>query len=477
VTVGALLTVELVLLGVISILLVTWLNSGFLPTLMIEAASGSYASTLRPYLAQTPPDQEGIADWLESALPASSTIPLSFDATDEMLVVGRDGRLLGAKPPDLLGTGLIGQPLDAESVPGLATPLGAALAGEEDVDRLYTLGRPGDKVVLTVPIWDIAHEQVLGVLAAMTEAPTIRSLLGDVFPIVGFSLLLFTVIAGLIGTAYGFLAARGPVRRLNRLAEASLAWSQGDFSVAVDDPSGDELGQLAHRLNEMARQLQHLLETRRELAVIEERNRLARDLHDSAKQQAFAAAAQISGVRTLFRRDPEAAEVHLEEVERLIYDLRQELTNLVQELRPAALEGKGLASAVSEYAADWSRQNEIPAEVRVQGARSLPLDLEQPLFRIVQEALANVARHSQASKAEITLAYATDEIILTVTDDGRGFDVDGKRRGFGLSSMRQRVNALGGKLTIESPRGQGTAVSCAVPVGESKRIGQVEPHG
>ena len=78
--------------------------------------------------------------------------------------------------------------------------------------------------------------------------------------------------------------------------------------MIVDDPSGDELGQLAQRLNEMSQQLQRLLETRRELAVVEERNRLARDLHDSAKQQAFAAAAQISAARKLIKSDPAAAE-------------------------------------------------------------------------------------------------------------------------------------------------------------------------
>jgi len=293
------------------------------------------------------------------------------------------------------------------------------------------------------------------------------TIVGDMAPILGVSLLFFTLVAGLAGTVYGFLAARGPVHRLDRLAEATLAWSQGDFCVSVDDPSGDELGQLARRLNDMARQLQHLLETRRELAVLEERNRLARDLHDSAKQQAFAAAAQVSAARALLKDDPEAAATHIEEAERLIYELRQELTSLVQELRPASLEDQGLASAVREYAADWSRQNGILHAVRLQGARSLPLEIEQAVFRIVQEALANVARHSQAGSVEIALVYANDEITLTVTDDGRGFDVDGKRSGCGRSSMQERAEALGGKLAVGSVPGKSTSVSCTAPVSDS----------
>ena len=262
------------------------------------------------------------------------------------------------------------------------------------------------------------------------------------------------------------MAARQPVQRLNRLAAASISWSQGDFSVMVNDPAQDELGQLSHRLNRMAQQVEHLLETDRELAVLEERNRLARELHDSAKQQAFAAAAQISGVRSLLQRNPQAAETHLLEAEQLIYDLRQELSSLILELRPVALAGKGLATAMHDYVVHWSRQNGMVSDVRIQGERALPLAIEQPLFRIVQEALANIARHSQAKQVEIVLTYAPNNLTLTVTDNGCGFDVGHKGRGYGLKSMQERAAALGGGLTVESELGQGTAVSCTIPIKE-----------
>jgi hypothetical protein len=127
VTVAALLTVELVLLGVFGIGLVLVLNSGYLQAQLINAASTDYGPALRPYLARTPPDQEGIADWLERIANASLSIPLDFDASDEMLVVGRDGRLLGARPSDLLGSDVLGQPLDFRAIPELEDPLQAAL--------------------------------------------------------------------------------------------------------------------------------------------------------------------------------------------------------------------------------------------------------------------------------------------------------------------------------------------------------------
>ena len=94
--------------------------------------------------------------------------------------------------------------------------------------------------------------------------------------------------------------------------------------------------------------------------------------------------------------------------------------------------------------------------------------IEQSVLRIVQEALANVARHSQARSVEIALVYANETIALSVTDDGRGFDVKGKHRGFGLSSMQERAETLGGHLTVESAPGKGTSISCTVPVGDSR---------
>jgi len=136
-------------------------------------------------------------------------------------------------------------------------------------------------------------------------------------------------------------------------------------------------------------------------------------------------------------KDPGAAETRIEEAERLIDDLRKELTILIEELRPAALEDKGLASAVRAYAEDWSRQNG-------------------------QEALANVARHSQASSVEIGLVYTKLEITCTINDDGIGFDPEKKSDGFGIRSMQERAEALGSTVTLVSAPGKGTRISFTV---------------
>jgi NarL family two-component system sensor histidine kinase LiaS len=477
VTVGALLAVEIILLVAAGVVLFALVNSGALPAQLIESASIGYTPVMRGYLSQTPPDIDGLAALLELQEATSVSIPFSFDATERLFIVGPDGQLLAAQPADLFGDDQIGRPLDAHLIPGLAEPLQAAMAGELDPSRLFTLGDRDDPVVLVIPIWDAGHEQLLGVVVGLADYPTVTSILGEALPVLGVSLLILTLVAGLMGALFGYLAARAPVRRLNRLSEATQAWSQGDFSEFVDDPGGDEFGQLARQLNQMARRLEQLLETRRELAVVEERNRLARELHDSVKQQAFAAAAQISGIRALLDQDPAAAAVHLVEAERLIDQLRQELTSLIFELRPAALDGQDLAQAVERYAAQWSRQNEIVSELRLKGRRPLPLEIEQAMFRIIQEALANVARHSLADNVEIALLFNLDHLILEIVDDGQGFGPETQPDGFGLRSMQQRAESLGGQLTIDAAPGRGATLTCNIPIPESNGHIWEKAHG
>jgi NarL family two-component system sensor histidine kinase LiaS len=314
-----------------------------------------------------------------------------------------------------------------------------------------------------VPIRDEDEKMVLGVLGVAVPVPTdIRGVIGtllELLPLLAFSLLLFTLGAGAVGTIFGFLTSRGLVRRLNRISEAADNWSQGDFSVFVRESGGDELSRLSQRMNLMAEQLQNLLETRNQLAILEERNRLARDLHDSAKQLAFAASAQLGAARALLPHDPEAAARHLADTEELIYALRQELTTLINELRPPALEEHGLAHALREYVEEWSQREGIDAEVLVQGERFVSLAVEQILFRIVQEALSNVARHSRAKRVEVSLIYRDGHISLTTQDDGRGFEVSKTSGGFGLQSMRERAESLpGGRLTVTSQPGEGTCI-------------------
>lgn len=214
---------------------------------------------------------------------------------------------------------------------------------------------------------------------------------------------------------------------------------------------------LLEELRATQRQLQ-------ELAVGEARNRLARDLHDSAKQQAFALSAQLDAVRSLLPRDPPAAAPHVEQAIQLADNLRQELAGLILQLRPTALGEAGLPAALRAYAAEWSQHSGIAAAVEVVHERPLPPDTQHALFRIAQEALANAARHSRARHVDVRLDCAPPLVRLTIADDGRGFDPHRVAAGVGTHSMRERAAELPqGALRLESRPGGGTRldVTCA----------------
>ncbi len=245
---------------------------------------------------------------------------------------------------------------------------------------------------------------------------------------------------------------------MNRLSRTAQAWSQGNLSIHSMDPMGDELGQLSSVLNHMAVQLNDLLEERQEISAIEERNRLARELHDSVKQQAFAASAQLAAAHASCKEKPDEAVTYIIEAENLVNEVRHELADLIQELHPYPEERKGLRHAITEYARDCSNQSSIQIDVNINGDCEMNFETEQTLFRIVQGAVSNVVRHSHADCATIELSLHADQIQLAVSDDGIGFNPEKYFYGMGLRSIQERVEQIGGILQINSAPGTGTQI-------------------
>lgn len=334
----------------------------------------------------------------------------------------------------------------------------------------YTLVTVGTMLVLELGLMTL-----LGVISLWN-----RDLLGTIWyewhelvavatVILGWAVLSGAVLfAGTIplGLLFGSITARWLLTtRIKSLADAATAYSYGDFTVIPKDKSEDELGQLAGRLRRMAVELATLLETRHELATVDARNRLARDLHDTVKQQIFALQMQVAAAQALMDRDPAGAKDHISEANILAQQAQQELKTLIDELRPAALNDKGLASAVRHYTQSWQQLTSIATEVGIRGERTMSLVREQALYRILQEALANVAKHSGASMAAIQLSYFPTSVTLTVQDNGLGFNPNSAPAdGFGLQSMQQRAEELGGRLQIKSHAGRGTTVQVMLPV-------------
>lgn len=267
----------------------------------------------------------------------------------------------------------------------------------------------------------------------------------------------FWLAVAICGFLFGFLQAHKIAHRLDKIAVAVKSWSKGEFAARAPAKDFDELGGLSRLLNQMAKSLQEVFAIKQELAMSEERNRIARDLHDAVKQQVFGLALQIGAAKAMLASKPEAAAKRLDEAENLVGQVQAELVNLIRELRPETDEK--LAEKLKNYVDDWSRQNNIAAKISYDETAEFSQSVENTLFRIVQESLANVARHSAASTVSIELEKRENEFRLSVADDGKGFDAGAASGGFGLQTMRERAETLkNGSLEIKSATGKATKI-------------------
>jgi signal transduction histidine kinase len=210
---------------------------------------------------------------------------------------------------------------------------------------------------------------------------------------------------------------------------------------------------------------EQLLTQAREAGVLDERQRMAREIHDTLAQGLAGIITQLQAAEQA--QVPAEWRRHVIAATRLARDSLTEARRSVDALRPEPLETARLADALAAVAERWSALHGIAVQVTTTGtAAPMPADAESALLRAAQEALANVAKHAQASRVGLTLSYMEHEVALDVRDDGRGFDrrecPDG-RRGFGLTAMRQRIEGLRGTLQVESEPGAGTAISACVP--------------
>jgi len=210
-----------------------------------------------------------------------------------------------------------------------------------------------------------------------------------------------------------------------------------------------------------------LLTQAREAGVLEERQRMAREIHDTIAQGLTGVITQLEAARHAADR-PDEHDRHLANAQRLARDSLSEARRSVDGALPAALESASLPDALHEVARDWSERTGVPAELSVTGDPvTLDPEIEVTLLRTAQEALANVEKHAHAGRARLTLSFMGDVVTLDVRDDGVGFDAQRPEPaaggGFGLHGMRQRVARVAGTLVIESEPGGGTAISARVP--------------
>ena len=258
----------------------------------------------------------------------------------------------------------------------------------------------------------------------------------------------------LIGSAW-FLRQR-VLARIARIEAAAQAWAGGDFAPHLADHSGDELGQLARDLNQMAANLKALFATRAQLATLEERRRLARDLHDTVKQKVFALSLQLAAARE--GSDGERRQQRLDEAAALVSEIQRELEDQLRELREDAGAAEDLIPALQQRLEDYSRRSGRALDLDLPDHLNLTPARTETVLRIVDEALANSWRHSDSQRVRVSVRRSLQRIELEIADDGRG----GAREsalGMGLANMRQRAESLpAAEFSIVSPEGGGTLV-------------------
>ena len=209
-------------------------------------------------------------------------------------------------------------------------------------------------------------------------------------------------------------------------------------------------------------------ERSRELSVVEERNRLARDLHDAVSQTLFSLTLTAEAAAELLDRDPAAARAQLAEVGRLAAEARAEMRSLVFQLRPADLEADGLVATLRKHVEVLDRVHPARVEMVVRGDGVPDAATQRELYRIAQEALQNALKHSDATRITLELELAGSGGTLAVTDDGAGFDMTDplvRSQHLGLTVMQERARTVGGRLELRSRPGEGTTVRVEVPGG------------
>jgi NarL family two-component system sensor histidine kinase LiaS len=432
----------------------------------------------RQYLQPGKEDLTGLQDWLDQVLDSGYASlepqnifdsPVARIADDTSLyVLSLDKKILAQTPSG--SDNRVGQ-IYAPPFPAAEELMQYALEGNRGISKLNSLTAAGN-YWLVVPVNQTDWESALvGLIIVEVEPPPpmfqqiLPSLVGAIL-ITGV-LLLIAVVP--FGALFGLIMSGGLTKRLAALTSAADSWAQGDFRPMPTDHTQDEIGLLNRRMRNMVERIQGLLQDKQALAQLEERNRLARELHDTVKQQTFATLMQVRAARNQLKNNPHEVEQHLLEAEGLIKASQQELSLMINELRPAALKDQGLQAALETYLENWSTQACIPSTFQALNTRKLSLDVEQALYRVAQEALANTARHSRASAVTLLLECNPESVRLEVSDNGIGFDpLDEQIAGYGLQSMQERLASLHGILEVNSVPGEGTMVVAKVPLPGNK---------
>jgi signal transduction histidine kinase len=449
----------------------------------VDAAAASYARQLsQRYPADVPagtvlgdpgqPAEPGVARSTPDgtlAVPAITGRIHSSQAVTAAVAIAADGTVVASSAPSRYPPG---RAAASELPVQAATAIGGprALKGGSVPTRYGSVifwmvgpeGRAGTSKPPTSALGPVAYVYV----QAPWSPGFIDSILawgglgsGKIGPRLSFALLIVIVPVGVL---FGLLASRRLVRRVRRLEQATLAVADGDYTVTLPGSGRDEVGRLEANFTTMTRQLGSALAAERQRATGDaraaERARIAREVHDTISQHLFALRMIAAGMR---RADP--GNQQAQAVECISEEALRDMQILLIELRPASLDGAGLAPALEEMCAAYHDRLGVTVDASLDDV-AVPGPVEHALLRITQEACANAVRHGNARRLAVSMTRQDGHIELAVRDTGTGFDPAIPHAGSGLAHIRDRVAELGGTVDIDSAPGRGAALTVRVPV-------------
>ena len=293
--------------------------------------------------------------------------------------------------------------------------------------------------------------------------------------------LLLWILALIIGSGFisGFLQAEPLKRRMESLLHGAALYERGTFSHRIRIEGEDELTELVTRMNSMAEHVEeqvaslqrlstrnaNMQDTVKRAAVTEERQRLARELHDAVSQQLFAISMMTAAIKEGAELNQEINLTQLKSVEKMANLAQSEMRSLLLHLRPTQLKGRSLQEGLNQLFLEMEEKQDLQIVYEIEPNLNLPQGFEDQLFRMVQEAFSNILRHAEATKVECTLKAGKSEWKLSIIDNGNGFDPAQISQGsYGLQTMKERMIEIGGLLQVKSAKGKGTQIEAKVPL-------------
>jgi NarL family two-component system sensor histidine kinase LiaS len=288
----------------------------------------------------------------------------------------------------------------------------------------------------------------------------------------------------LVGVAVGYAAAKWLQRKIDTLHLAIIELSKGNYGKRIPVEPNDPFQYIFTEFNRLARSHGERMQLLQKLggdtalaefasieaAVMEERRRLARDLHDTVSQELFAIHMSASSLPKVLERNPDAAAGLMDQLIRMSHHAQKQMRGLISQLRPIELDGTSLQSALETWFPEYCRANELQGQLDVQAPEELPDALEQQLFLIIQESMANIVKHASATQVALQLFDSGHQYSLVVEDNGKGFaKSDLPSASHGLTTMRERAQKLGGEAEIVSRLGSGTTVKVRIPKFRSEK--------